>query len=266
MPSVLEKYSAQHHRDHCERQARAHARGDLRGGARQHDPPDPLVRRDAVRPRGLDECRLDPAHAVDRVEQDREGAEEGDERDLLDVADRVQQHDRDRQQRGRRDRSPVLDVRHRRLVTPPGEAERDAEPDARDAGDAEAESDPLEARHDMRAELREEPEVLELDEDRREARELRRVQMRRPELPADEDRDRHRDLGGDLERAVVERPLTQRPSAARGASGAPAARAPSCRGGSRRRGTPSPPRARTSGRSARTTPRSSAPARDPGSP
>ena len=41
-----------------------------------------------------------------------------------------------------------------------------------DDADREAEQDPLEARHDMRAELREEPEILELGEDRRRRREV----------------------------------------------------------------------------------------------
>ena len=69
--------------------------------------------RHPVRARRVDQRRVDPAHAVDRVQQHREEAEEGDERDLLPVADVVQQDDRDRQQRGRRHRAPVLDVRHR---------------------------------------------------------------------------------------------------------------------------------------------------------
>ena len=110
-------------------------------------------------------------------------AEEGDERDLLRVPDRVQQHDRDRQQRRRRHRPPVLDVRHRPDARPPRESERDAERDPGDHGDHEPEADPLEARDDVGAELREQPHVLELDEDRREARELR-VARGRPQLPA----------------------------------------------------------------------------------
>ena len=48
--------------------------------AGQHEPPDPLAPRDAVRARGLEQRRVDAAHAVDRVQQDREQAEEGDER------------------------------------------------------------------------------------------------------------------------------------------------------------------------------------------
>src|SRR6266508_6110538 len=64
--------------------------------------------------------------------------------------------------------------------------------------DEEAEADALETRHDVRAELREEPQVLELDEDRRQARELRRVQVYGPHLPRREDRDGHRDLRSDL--------------------------------------------------------------------
>ena len=66
--------------------------------------------------------------------------------------------------------------------------------------DPEAEHDPLEARHDVRAELREEPQVAELDEDRRQAREVLRLGMDGPGLPADQQGDRDRDLGRDLER------------------------------------------------------------------
>ena len=76
------------------------------------------------------------------------------------------------------------------------EPERDAERDPDDDRDREAEQDPLEARDDVRAELREEPQVLELDEDRRRRRELRLSRCARPELPR---RARiasgHRDLG-----------------------------------------------------------------------
>src|SRR5262249_52764694 len=79
------------------------------------------------------------------------------------------------------------------------------EPDAEDDRDREAERDPLEAGHDVLAELREEPHVPELDEDRRQARELRRAQMDRVCLPRGEDGERHRDLQPDLERAVARR-------------------------------------------------------------
>ena len=165
--------------------------------AGQHDPADPLVRRDAVRARRLDQRRVDPAHAVDRVQQHREEAEERDERDLLQVADRVQQDDRDRQQRRRRHRAPVLDVRHRRSMR--AQRERPSGmPSAMpsDDGDREAERDPLEARDDVRAELGEEPHVLELDEDRRQPRELRVVALRRSRAcQASEERERHGDLG-----------------------------------------------------------------------
>ncbi len=52
------------------------------------------------------------------------------------------------------------------------------------------------------AELREEPHLLELDEDRRQARKLRRVGVHRPGLPRGEQRERDRDLGGDLQGVV----------------------------------------------------------------
>src|SRR5205814_2651627 len=68
--------------------------------------------------------------------------------------------------------------------------------------DREAEADPLEARDDVPAEVGEEPLLLEVDEDRRETRELRRVSVRRPELPGGEDRDGDCDLRRDCEPAV----------------------------------------------------------------
>ena len=166
------------------------------------EPADPLPPRDVERPRGLEQGRVDRADPVHRVQQDREEAEERDERHLLDVADRMQENDRDRQQRRRRHRAPVLDVRHRQRAGPARHAERDAETDADDRRDAESEDDPLEARDDMRSEVREQPHVPELDQDRREPREVRVVRVNRPQLPRDEHRDRHRDLGCDLETPV----------------------------------------------------------------
>src|SRR5581483_3918483 len=99
--------------------------------------------------------------------------------------------------------APVLDVRHRRCAPDPREAERDPERDPEDDRDREPEADALEAGQDVGAELGEEPEPAELDQDRRRPRELRIVGRHRPQLPAGEHRDRHRDLGGDL-RAPVE--------------------------------------------------------------
>ncbi len=84
----------------------------------------------------------------------------------------MQQDDRDRQQRRRRHRAPVLDVGHREPVRPGRQAERDAEHDPEGGPDPEAEQDPLQARDDVCAELREEPEILELREDRRRRREV----------------------------------------------------------------------------------------------
>ena len=122
--------------------------------------------------------------------------------------------------------------------------ERDA--DARRAI-AEAEQDPLEARDDVRVELREEPQVLELDEDRRRAAGTsgrRRCTVH--ELPGDEDRDRDGDLGGDLERRGRSGALTRPPIRCDGCqrSDAPLERAEQ-RSGSPRRGSPSRARART---------------------
>ncbi len=192
----------EHHRDHGEGEAVAQARGDLRRGRGQHDPPDPRERPDPVRAGRVGQRRIDPAHAVDRVQEHGEEAEEADERDLLDVADRVEQDDRDRQQRRRRDRAPVLDVGHHPEPRPARQPERDPERDPDDSRDRVAEADPLEARDDVRAELREEPHVLERDQDRREPRELGRGGVRGPELPAEQEQERHRDLGADLERGV----------------------------------------------------------------
>ena len=56
---------------------------------------------------------------------------------------------------------------------------------------AKPSADPHQARHDVRAELREEPHVPELDEDRRQPREVVAVRLHRPQLPGGEDRDRH---------------------------------------------------------------------------
>ncbi len=73
--------------------------------------------------------------------------------------------------------------------------------------------DPLEARHDVLVELREEPQVLELDENRRQARELDRVGVDGPELPRHEDRHRDRDLQADLQRPIG--PRAHRPTPSR---------------------------------------------------
>src|SRR4029453_15951888 len=84
----------------------------------------------------------------------------------------------------------------------PREPERDAERDPEHGRDPETEQDANEARHDVPVELRKEPHVLELDEDRRQPREVLRVGVHGPRLPEEEDRDRHRDLGGDCKRGV----------------------------------------------------------------
>ena len=106
-------------------------------------------------------------------------------RDLLLVADRVQQDDRDRQQRRRRHRAPVLDVRHRQLARPAREPDRDPERDAeRRPRSRSRAAIRTQARHDVQRELREEPHVLELDEDRRRAAGSSRCpRCDRPQLP-----------------------------------------------------------------------------------
>src|SRR5262245_41363971 len=192
----------EHHDDHRERQARAHAGEDLRHRRRQDDAANRLAPGNAVRARRLDERGLDATHTVDRVQEHGEQADERDERHLLRVADRVQQDDRDRDERWRRHGPPVLDVRHRPEARPARETDRDAQRDAHDDGDPEAEQDALDARHDVPLELGEEPQLLELHEDRRETRELGVVRRRRPQLPGGEDGDRDGDLGGDHERPV----------------------------------------------------------------
>src|SRR5439155_8596564 len=146
--------------------------------------------------RRLEQGPIDAAHAVDRVQQDGEEAEEGDEGHLLRVPDRMQEDDRDRQQCRRRHRAPDLDVRHRRPACPGKESERNAEGDAEHDCDREAEPDALEARDDVLVEVCEEPQLSKLDGDRRRPRELHRVCARGPELPAHHDRDRDGDLGG----------------------------------------------------------------------
>src|SRR5205807_7573884 len=67
-----------------------------------------------------------------------------------------------------------------------------------DDGDREAQPDSLEARNDVLAEIGEEPQPAKLDGDRRRTRELRRMCGCGPELPAGDDRDRHRDLRSEL--------------------------------------------------------------------
>ncbi len=57
----------------------------------------------------------------------------------------------------------------------------------------------------MQVELREEPQLPELDEDRGQARELRVLGLHRPQLPSGENRERDRDLGRDR-RGVVDAP------------------------------------------------------------
>src|SRR5204862_4563881 len=94
------------------------------------------------------------------------------------------------------------DVRHRPEACWSRQAKRDADDDASEDCDAEADRDALEARHDVRPELREEPHVLELRQDRRGRRELRIVPIDGPELPGGDDRDRHRDLRSELDRLI----------------------------------------------------------------
>src|SRR6188472_2388708 len=182
------------HDDHGEREADPHSRGDLREGGGQHDAPDPLVGRDAVGARGVDERRVEGADPVDRVEQHREDAEERDERDLLQVPDRVEQEHRDRQKRGRWHRPPVLDVRHRELPGPQRHPERDADRDADRRADPEPEQDAHQARDEVAPELLEHPEVVELLQDLRRRRPELAVRRARPELPDHDDRDRDGDL------------------------------------------------------------------------
>src|SRR5918992_1342509 len=200
---------AHDHDDDREREARSHAGGDLRQRSRKHEPPDPLAPGHAVRPRRLDQRRVDAAHTVNRVQQDREQAEERDERDLLAIVDRMEQDHRDRQQGRRRHRPPPFDVWHRPETCPPRHAKRNPECDADDDCDRETEQDALEARDDVRAELREQPHLLELDEDRRQSRELRRLRPHGPELPRTENRERNRNLRADPERLVRPRAHTR---------------------------------------------------------
>ena len=188
----------QHHDDHREREARSHAGDYLRHCCRHDDAAHRLAPGDAVRPGRLHQRRLDAADAVNRVEEDREEAEERDECDLLLVED-PQQHDRDREECRRRHRSPVLDVRHRPQARPAREADRNPQAHTGDDCDTEAEGDPFQAGEHVRPELGEEPQILELGENRRQAWELRVVGRRRPQLPGGEDQDRDGDLRADDE-------------------------------------------------------------------
>ena len=165
--------------------------------AGKHDPADPLVRAARRYERAVSisvgSIPRTPSivfSSTGKMQKKR------DERDLLRVADRVQQDDRDRQQRRRRHRAPVLDVRHRRRSAPSARGRSGCRSRRRaTTAIAKPSRDPLEARDDVRAELREEPHVLELDEDRRQAAGTSdRLRVHRPELPGDEDRDRHGDL------------------------------------------------------------------------
>ena len=174
--------------------------GQRRG---QDDAADRSRPRDAVRARRVHQRRLDAAHAVDRVQQDREEAEERDERDLLRVADRP--------------RSRTIEIGISagggiaRQYSMCGIATRAPSARARAGSRARRRGRRRwRSRAAMRSRLGttfvpncgEEPELLELDEDRRQPRELRVVRVHRPELPGDEDQDGHRDLGADPERPV----------------------------------------------------------------
>ena len=155
--------------------------------------------------------------------------------------------------RRRRHRAPVLDVRHRQRSAPTARARSGCRARRRaTAAIPKPSEDPLQARHDVRAELGEEPEVAELDEDRREPREVLRVGARRPALPGGEDRERDGDLRADLQRPVRARRSRDR----RPLRGMPAERAALERRhrevDARARGSRWRARARRAGRSART--------------
>jgi hypothetical protein len=90
---------ADHHQDQGQREAGPHAGEDLRGGGGKRGEAGQSV--DAG---GVVQRRVDAADAIDRVEQDRPEADEGDDCDLHRIAD-ADHHDRQREQRRRRDRA-----------------------------------------------------------------------------------------------------------------------------------------------------------------
>ena len=206
-----------------------------------------------------------PRTPVDRVQQDREQAEEGDERDLLHVADVVQQDDRDRQQRGRRHRPPVLDVRHRQL-----RAQRESPigiPSATPATTAIPKPRPIRTRLGTTCVVNCENSHMSWNSTRIvdsrgklglsactvQACQATRIASGTSDLRADRDR-------------VVEPPVHARaPLRRMPAQHAALERRPS-RSGSRARGSRWRSRARTAGRSGRTTARSSSPGRGRASP
>ena len=106
---------ADDHQDQRQRQARAHAGEDLRRGGRQDDVAQPVERADPVDLGGVQQRRLDAGDAVDRVQQHREDAHDGDQEDLRVVLD-AEDEDRERDQRRGGDRAQELD--HRRGHAP----------------------------------------------------------------------------------------------------------------------------------------------------
>ena len=84
-----------------------------------------LARRHAVGTRSLHERRVDPATPSIVFSSTGKKQKNAMKRHLLEIADRVQQDHRDRQQRRRRHRTPVLDVRHREPARPGRQPERD---------------------------------------------------------------------------------------------------------------------------------------------
>ena len=191
------------------------------------------MRADALVPR---ECRTTApcrssvgsiaADAVDRVQQHREEAEEGDEARssacspiewsrTIEIGSSAGG--------GIARQYSMCGIAARRAQR--REPERDAERDAGDDGDREAGADPLEARDDVPCRTGRRATGAGTRRGSSTSRgNFAVVCARRPELPGEQDRERHRDLGADLRARGTRARSSAAAPAATGASAARAAR------------------------------------------
>ena len=217
--------------------------------AGKHDPPDALAPRDAVRARGVDERRVDAAHAVDRVQEDREHAEERDEGDLL-LVRRCRAAGRSRSAAAPAAASPAST---RCAASPAGASTRESPigiPSATPSDDRDPEAERRSGRGSARR------AVVNCENSHMSWNSTRIVDSRGKlglsactvhSCQTREDRQRDAYLGADRDRVVEPAVHAARP-AATDASAARAARARPSRSGRRARGSRWRSRARTAGR------------------
>src|SRR5712692_481252 len=184
---------ADDHEDQCQRERGAHARKDSRAGRGQHHGEQLLKPWDPVDTCGLLQGGVDPAHAVDGVEQHRPHAPSRDDEDL-ELRSDAEREDRERDQHRRRYRTQKLD---RRPGGPSHGAERTDQQTKDSAGhdrDGVPGEHSLQARYNVTRHPREQPVVAEAGEDVDQRREEEILRLRRPESPADENAGRHHQL------------------------------------------------------------------------